>query len=337
MVFFHILAGRSYSVRGVMSVKNKVIISCLAILLIFLTGFAYYVFVWRFNISEPMSDLEYKKEIIQKSHNILYKLENLRPVVGEEELLEFIKANNNNPEIYTPSQENIKNGVFRANLHMHTLQSDGNASVKQRLDAAQEYAQNNIKDGYMYIAITDHNTILGAKEAVEILQKYPKQYKNIKVILGMEVFTAFKSKYYNQPVEIHVLNWCLNPYDEFLNKEFFKPEWANKWNRQDSDRDFDDVIEMMSNYAIPGVAHPIRYTNLTDRDKYMEEMMSRYTALTKKPAFTEGYYQVYPRFYEKDFLEKEILPYMEYVNKKADEHNIIKTGSTDSHSMTIFD
>ncbi|MBR6126557.1 PHP domain-containing protein [bacterium] len=319
--------------------KNKIFQYVIILFAFLLAGFGYYVIDVRYNISEPMQDLEYKTAIIKESHNPFYRLESLRPIVGEEELTEFIISNNNNPQIYTPSPENIAKGVFRANLHMHTLQSDGCASVKERLDAAQEYAQNNIKDGFMYIAITDHNTVLGAKEVVKLLEKYPNKYKNVKVILGMEVFTAFKSKYYDKPVEIHVLNWCINPYDKFLNKEFYKPKNANKGNRVLPDRDFDYVIEMMSKYAIPGIAHPIRYTNRIGQNKhlYMEEMIDRYTNLTNKHAFMEGFYQVYPRYYEAKFFNEEILPYIDYVNKKADEHNIIKTGSTDSHSMTIFD
>lgn len=318
--------------------RNKSFLFTVIAIIILLASFLYYIFVGRYQLSEPMPDLEYKKAIIKDSHNILYKLENLRPVVGEEELLEFIKTNNNNPNIYTPSRENIKNGIFRANLHMHTLQSDGQASVEHRLDSAQKYAEENIKDGYMYIAITDHNTILGAKDVVKILQKHPNKYKNVKVVLGMEVFTGFKTKYYNEPIEIHVLCWCLNPYDKFLNKEFFKAKDANKWNRIKPDRDFDYVITMMSEYSIPGVAHPIRYTDCMGKDKYpyMEEMLDRYKNLSKKPLFTEIYYQAYPRYYEPKIMEQEVLPYNEFIKKKADEYNILKTGSTDSHSRIIF-
>ena len=321
------------------NVKKKSLIVLLIAIFISVLYLLFYIFFARYNISSPMMDIEYKKSIIKESHNLFYKLENLRPVVGEEELSEFIRNNNKNPQIYTPSTENIKNGIYRANLHMHTIQSDGKASVKERLDMAQEYAENKIKDGYMYIAITDHNTILGAKDVVKVLQKYPNKYKNVKVILGMEVYTAFSSKYYDKPVEIHVLNWCLNPYDKFLNKEFFKPSSANKWNRTSPDRDFDYVILMMSKYAIPGIAHPIRYTNRigNNKYKYMDEMMSRYVSLTSKIPFAEGYYQVYPRYYEKEFFKGVISPYIEFVNNKADQHGITKTGSTDSHSFTIFD
>ena len=111
----------------------------------------------------------------------------------------------------------------------------------------------------------------------------------------MEVFTEFKSKYKKTPVEVHVLCWCLNPYDKFLNKEFYKPKNANKWNRVKPDRDFDIVISTMSEYSIPGVAHPVRYTDGLgeNRKLYTEEMMRRYGVLSKKPLFTEAYYQVF--------------------------------------------
>lgn len=318
--------------------KNKTLICIIISSVILIAVFSYYIFIGRYHISEPMMDLEYKKAIIKESHNIFYKLENLRPVVGEEELLEFIKANNNNPEIYTPSGENIKNGTFRANLHMHTTQSDGIASVEKRLDDAQKYAEKYLKGNHMYIAITDHNTVLGAKEVIKVLQRNPDKYKNVKVILGMEVYTAFQSQYKNTPVDIHVLCWCINPYDKFLNKEFFKPKGASKWNRTKPDRDFDFVISKMSKYSIPGVAHPIRYTDELGENKnlYIEEMMNRYMKLSKKPLFTEAYYQVYPRYYKPSDLEREILPYMDFVKNKADEYSIIKTGSTDSHSGIIF-
>ncbi len=321
-----------------MNKLNKKTIILSFILSIFITGFSLLTYHRYYNITAPMQDIAYKRAIIRESHNLFYRLENLRPVVGEEELTQFIKENNKNPQIYTPSKANIEKGIFRANLHMHTLQSDGHASVKKRLDDAQEYAQNNIKDGYMYIAITDHNTILGAKEVVEILQKNPDKYKNIKVILGMEIFTGFNSKYSSKPVEIHVLNWCLNPYDKFLNQEFYKAPDANKWNRTRPDRDFDQVITMMSKYAIPGIAHPVRYTDRIDGNRYLyvDEMMKRYSQLSAKPLFAEGYYQVYPRYYSHEFVKNYILPYNSFVNKKTDEYNIIKTGSTDSHSEEIF-
>lgn len=319
--------------------KNRIVFFITTLFIGMIICFGYYVFVGRYAITEPMMDLEYKKAIIRDSHNIFFRLENLRPVVGEEELTEFIKSNNNNPQIYTPSRENMEQGIFRANLHMHTLQSDGKAPVEQRLDDAQRYAQNDIKDGYMYIAITDHNTVSGAKEVIEILQKNPGKYKNIKVIPGMEIFTQFKSKYSKQPVEIHVLSWCINPYNKFLNKEFYKAPNANKWNRGKRDRNFNDVIKMMTKYSIPAVAHPVRYTTRIQGNKhlYMDEMMKQYAGLSSKLLVTEGYYQVYQRYYNPEMYDNIVIPFNNYINQKATEYGIMRTGSTDSHSFTIFD
>jgi hypothetical protein len=48
-------------------------------------------------------DYEYKKAIILDSKSLTYKLENLRPLVGPKELEKFIRENDNNPQIYTPS------------------------------------------------------------------------------------------------------------------------------------------------------------------------------------------------------------------------------------------
>ena len=319
--------------------KKKILISIFSFIFLLFIFLIYDVYLGRYAIPANMQDIEYKKAIIKDSHNLLYRLENLQPVVGEEELTEFIKKNNNNKQIYIPSKENIINGIYQANLHMHTLNSDGNASVKERMDEAQNYAQHYIKNGYMYIAITDHNTINGAKEVVEILQKNPNKYKNIKIILGMEVFSRFNSKYYDKPVEIHVLSWCLNPYDEFLNKEFYKAPNANKYNRYGQDRDFVKLIPMMSKYSLPGIAHPIRYTNRIGENKflYIEELLKSYSELNTKPLFAEGYYQAYPKFYHPEKIKREIIPYSKYLNKKLDEYNITKTGGTDSHSKTIFD
>ena len=294
----------------------------------------------RFKISAPMQDYEYKRTIIETSGNKYYKLENLRPLVGPEELKEFLKAHNNDEQIYTPSQKNINEGVFKANLHMHTVFSDGEAKVNQLLDMAQEYAENNLNGADMYMAITDHNTVLGTKELIEVLQKNPNKYNKVKVVAGIEIFTAYNnSKIAPRPIEIHVLTLGLNPYDEFLNKEFFKKRHRDKWNRTCPDRDFDWVVKEMSNYGVVGVAHPARYTPFLEGDKYdyIKEMLARYRSIAgDNTIFIEGYYQVYPLLPEKAQLGSEYERYLDFINQEAKKNNIILDGSTDVHGMTIF-
>ena len=95
---------------------------------------------------------------------------------------------------------------------------------------------------------------------------------------------------------------------------------------------------MMSDYSIPGIAHPIRYTDDIGKNKYLyiDEMLKKYKVLSKKPLFIEGYYQSYKKYYDEKTIKNNILPYVKYANKKADEYKILKTGGIDSHGHSIF-
>lgn len=311
------------------------------IIIFFVLSFVGYIgfHSYRYDIKAPMADIEYKKSILRDSHNLTYTLEALRPLMGKEELAGFIKANDKNPQIYTPSSENRANGIYRANLHSHSTKSDGDVTVEDRMNEAQEYAQKHIKDGYMILAITDHNTVLGAQEIVKVLEKNKNKYTNIKVVPGIEINTQYyKSKRYFYPIDIHVLTWCINPYDKFLKREFYKKNKKDKWNRTKPDRDFDWTISTMSNYGIVGVAHPARYTEELSEYKYtyIPEMLARYKNLNKGVKFVEGYYQSYKQTATGDLLGSEYDRYINYINSEAEKLGIIRTGSTDAHGLSIF-
>ena len=311
-------------------------------LFIFLLVLVCGLLIWqryRFHISSPMQDIEYKKQILADSHNPFYTLEALRPLMGPRELEEFIKENDLRPEVYTPDLKNIKNGSFMANLHTHTTNSDGKPTVEMRLDSAQNYAETFVKDGYMTIAITDHNTVLGAKEVVRILQKNKGKYKNVKVVPGIEINSEYhNSKISKNPVQIHILTWCINPYNKFLNKEFYKKDTNDKWNRSKPDRDFDWVIKTMSDYGIVGIAHPARYTTSMKGKKYLyiTEMFTRYSQLNPKTKFAEGYYQSYKFTSTGPNLKDEYNAYINYINNEAARLRIFRTGSTDAHGVSLF-
>lgn len=294
----------------------------------------------RYKISEPMQDLEYKKEIIRTSHNPFYRLENLRRLVGEEELTEFIKANDKNPSIYDSTPDGRETGKFRATLHNHTLNSDGVATVQDFLAQAQIYSEDYLNNAPIYIAITDHNTVLGAKELISILQKYPDRYKNVRVIAGMEVFSKmYDSPASKNPVDIHVLTLCINPYDKFLSGEFRKKDKKDRWNKKNPERSFQEVISMMKEYGMVGLAHPAMYSVKLGAKKYefFNDMMDKYKKLYDKNLFYEGYYQSYPIFKQELEMQKEYADYVKYIDKYAIEKGIIRTGSTDAHGLSIFD
>lgn len=310
-----------------------------AIVLVIGTCIYTYLDLRRYHIDSPMPDIEYKKAIIRDSHNLKFKLESLRSLMGPEELAEFIKANDNNPQIYVPSEENIRTGTYRANLHMHTSMSDGEATPLERLNDAQEYAQNNIKDGYMVIALTDHNTDWSAKEIINILQNNPDGYKNLKIVPGIEMNTQYHvSKIITEPIDIHVLLWAVNPYDKFLNRFFEKKIADDKINIKQPITDFDWAVDMMSDHALVGIAHPARYTEHLGDNKYdyITELFSRYKGMKGKVKFAEGYYQSYKQTSTGGLLGSEYDKYINYINSEAKRLGIIRTGSTDAHGMSVF-
>lgn len=278
-------------------------------------------------------DLRYKMDILRNAGET-YSLKNLKPIVGPVELAKFINENDNNPDIYNPDDKNTKNGSYRANFHIHTVNSDGSMTVEEVLNQAQEYALQLPRGKYMYIAITDHNTVLGSQDIIKVLQNNPGKYSKLKIIPGIEIFTNYSNDIGNKDyIDIHVLTWCINPFDKFLVKVFEKKDLNDKWNWKE--RNFDEVIAFMKNYGIIGVAHPARYTLELNDDKYayIDEMLNRYknAGKSKNPLFIEGYYQNYPD------LGYDHNKYIDYINQKAKEKNIIRTGSTDAHGFSIFD
>ena len=321
--------------------KHKLYLKIVIVLfLIFSLGYtAAYLNSKRYEINSPMMDFEYKKSIIKSSKNPFYTIEKLRPLMGEEELTKFIKDNNNNEQIYTPTKDNLLNGTFRANLHNHTTNSDGELTVEEFLDKAQLYAQYSIKDGYMIVGISDHNTVLGAKEIIKVLQKHPNKYQNLKIVAGMEIFTEYKSKYSVEDIDIHVLALCINPYDKYLNKAFYKKNKKDKYNKKPQNDNFEELIPKLTKHSIAGIAHPARYLkSIEEKDKalYIEEIFSKYKKLTNKIPFAEGYYQSYSPKDITEFGDLDFDTFLKTINSIADKQGIYKTGSIDVHGSTIF-
>jgi predicted metal-dependent phosphoesterase TrpH len=69
--------------------------------------------------------------------------------------------------------------LSKADLHIHTVHSDGAATVPELL--AHVVAKTDLR----LIAITDHDSIVGAKEAVQLARAF-----GIEVVIGEEVSTA---------------------------------------------------------------------------------------------------------------------------------------------------
>lgn len=97
---------------------------------------------------------------------------------------------------------------LKADLHTHTLHSDGALSPKDLLNLAK-------KKNLSIVGITDHDTVDGIEEAI----KYGNEI-GIEVIPGLEISTDVEEQ------EVHLLGYFINHKDEELNKylQFFRNE-----------------------------------------------------------------------------------------------------------------
>ena len=87
----------------------------------------------------------------------------------------------------------IKNRILRINLHNHTKASDGKLSLLEMLEQARKWAdaiaiKNNSNEKSAFVwGLTDHDTMDGAKEVVKIISQNPEKYKNLKIVLGVNL------------------------------------------------------------------------------------------------------------------------------------------------------
>lgn len=88
----------------------------------------------------------------------------------------------------------------KADLHVHTIASDGDFTPSEIIRYAKEVEVD-------LIAITDHNTTMGIDEAIEEAKKY-----HIKVIPGIELSTKYKGK------SIHLLGYFKD--DRYKDEKF---------------------------------------------------------------------------------------------------------------------
>ena len=118
-------------------------------------------------------------------------INDLKSIMTPKEMLKEMK--NLKPENYVASAENIKSGIFLADLHSHSNYSDGQISVQELLQQAAEYGNklNNINGKKFIFALTDHDCVNGVKEALKIIAQNPKRFKNVKFVTGAEISFIF--------------------------------------------------------------------------------------------------------------------------------------------------
>ena len=126
---------------------------------------------------------------------------------------------------YEATADNMKKGVYRADLHSHSNYSDGVGLVKNLLDDATDYADflySKTKNKFIY-ALTDHDTVNGLQEAMTIISGNPVRYKNLDFVPAIEVSFAHSAPKSGNECEVsELLVYGINPYspkiNEFLGK-----------------------------------------------------------------------------------------------------------------------
>ena len=152
----------------------------------------------------------------------------LTSIVGQEQLTSLLKTYTKEDFMNGENLEGVRNLTYRVNLHNHTQASDGKLTVAEFLEQARKWAdriaQKSPKsDGKpaFTIAITDHDTLDGAQEAVRIIANDPLKYKNLRVVLGSEISVSHLGKAEVQkPLNFELIGYGLNPFGKHMNELF---------------------------------------------------------------------------------------------------------------------
>lgn len=172
-------------------------------------------------------DIEYRKNLLASSGKNPADYHKIRSIIGVEEIKTVMAEFNDDENFYSTGDdyENLADNKYRANLHMHTVASDGYLTTGELLDKAVVYANEsakkfpNRKEPFI-VAITDHDTTESAKEAIDIIFNDPLKYKNLRVVLGIEMTTYnnIAPHIVDSPTNTHILVYGINPYEyEFSN------------------------------------------------------------------------------------------------------------------------
>ncbi len=164
----------------------------------------------------------------------------------------------------------------RADLHMHTTHSDGTLTPTELVALAKS-------KGLSCIALTDHDTVSGVKEAQEAGRRL-----GVEVITGVEISAIFG------PGTMHILGHCLDVENEKLKQglEEFQiarrernPMIVQKLNALGIDMTLEDAIEESGGGQV-GRPHFARVLVKKGCVKNFEEAFDKYLA-KGKPAYVD--------------------------------------------------
>ena len=159
----------------------------------------------------------------------------------------------------------MKNKII-ADLHTHTINSDGTYTVEEIIKKASE-------KGLKIIAITDHDTVDGLLDT-EKLKEYENKY-DIKIIKGIEMSCNLNGK------DVHILGYFLNLEDKNFLKELERiTEIRNERNEK--------IIKKLKDLNIPVTMEELKTIvkgNVISKAHFAEIMLQKGYVNCKSDAF----------------------------------------------------
>ena len=159
----------------------------------------------------------------------------------------------------------MKNKII-ADLHTHTINSDGTYTVEEIIKKASE-------KGLKIIAITDHDTVDGLLDTEE-LKEYENKY-DIKIIKGIEMSCNLNGK------DVHILGYFLNLEDKNFLKELERiTEIRNERNEK--------IIKKLKDLNIPVTMEELKTIvkgNVISKAHFAEIMLQKGYVNCKSDAF----------------------------------------------------
>ena len=166
-------------------------------------------------------DAKYRAEL---AHSLgVSNPESLSSVVGAQELKAILK--NSKPTNFIPQlgeNDVPTNPDFCINLHIHTKYSDGCMEVQDILEQAQQRAVETSRP--FLFSISDHDSLEGTKEALELISKNPEKYDKILFVPSIELNVKYQNPSITRPevgrnyaYQLEVLGYSINPFNKKLN------------------------------------------------------------------------------------------------------------------------
>lgn len=184
-------------------------------------------------------DQKYREHLAK---NIHCDPDKLMSIVGPQELSKILPTLKSENFLVGEGFDNVLNGTYKANLHLHTQGSDGGLSVKELLDQAALYS-NSMNNPPLIIAITNHDVLNDLQEAMKIVASDPEKYKKILIVPGIEFSSQYSNKdIFNKPLLIEILGYCIDPFDKKLNSFLEK-------NRQKNFEHAEQILTEINNWG----------------------------------------------------------------------------------------